>query len=247
MNNSLLPPNASQLERDLETVIAHSLDLPVSIKSLWDPWTCPASLLPWLAWANSVDDWNEHWPEQIKRQVIDAAFDVHRYKGTPHAVQRALDSLGINTSIKEWWEPGGSAQPGTMTVTALLNDNIAGSGEGLINADMLRLVTRAVNSAKRGSIHFDVELGIALAETLALAAAPAPGVGISSTDPEALPVLPDGLAGELAATLAEHRLHCADHDLVGCSPLPDELTARPALAAGAHHLTLSDLDFMGVA
>lgn len=30
---------------------------PVSIRELWNPDTCPANLLPWLAWSFSVDRW----------------------------------------------------------------------------------------------------------------------------------------------------------------------------------------------
>lgn len=191
MTTSLLPSNSTQLERDLELLLAHSTDLPIAIKTLWDPYNCPASLLPWLAWANSVDDWQESWPEKVKRQVIADAFDVHRYKGTPHSVQTALDSLGVKSSIVEWWEPAGSQQPGTMAVTAVLNDNITANGEGVINAQMLRLITRAINNAKRGSIHYDLELGIYFSEGFSLAAARAKAVGINEAAPLSAAVLPD--------------------------------------------------------
>lgn len=243
--NSLLPPNASQLERDLESLIERCTDLPVAIKSLWDPWSCPAALLPWLAWANSVDDWQESWPEQVKRQVIDAAFDIHRYKGTPYAAQRALDSLGITTDITEWWEAGGSGVRGTMKVTALINDNIIG-GQGLINAQMLQLITRAINNSKRGSIHFDVEIGIALRESIALAAAAAKAVGIADASPEANPVLPDAAALKLSAFGAEHRLECRD-ELVGFQPvLPDEAAFVYQMAGAAYAVQLHDHELTGV-
>ncbi|MBJ6889264.1 phage tail protein I, partial [Vibrio cholerae] len=78
-------------------VIVQSTDLPIRIKDLWDPYSCPLSLLPWLAWALSVDEWDDRWPEHIKRQVVQDSFDVHRFKGTPYAVQKALDSLNIKT------------------------------------------------------------------------------------------------------------------------------------------------------
>ena len=77
MSNSLLPPNATLLERALERLINQATDIPVTIKTLWDPLLCPAELLPWLAWAYSVDRWMDSWPEQIKRQVINDAFVIH--------------------------------------------------------------------------------------------------------------------------------------------------------------------------
>lgn len=243
---SLLPPNATKLERDLETLLAHSSDLPVAIKTLWDPWTCPASLLPWLAWANSVDDWQESWPEKVKRRVIDDAFDVHRYKGTPYAVQKALDSLGVKTDIFEWWEPTGSGQPGTMTVSALLNENITGSGEGLVNAQMLRLITTAINNSKRGSIHYDLELGIYFEETLTATAAAAAAVGISCNDPDSNAVTPGEITAGAGATGAEHRIDCADYAAAGAAILPDEIHGQTLHACAAHQLALSNVELLGV-
>lgn len=243
--SSLLPPNSSALEKDLEQIIERSSDLPVAIKTLWDPWACPSALLPWLAWANSVDDWQESWPEQVKRQVIDASFDVHRYKGTPHAVQRALDSLGISTDIKEWWEDGGTGQRGTMKVTALVNDNIS-NGQGLINAQTLQLITRAINNSKRGSIHFDVELGIALREAIALAAATAKGTGITDAAPSANPVLPDAAATQFAAAAVEHRLDCRDHDVNIIPPANDEAKVSACAIGACYQIQLNDHVLTGV-
>lgn len=246
MIDSLLPPNATKLERDLETLLAHSNDLPVAIKTLWDPWTCPVSLLPWLAWANSVDDWQESWPDAVKRRVIADAFDVHRYKGTPYSVQKALDSLGVQTDILEWWEPAGSGQRGTMTVRALLNENIAGSGEGLINAQMLRLITRAIDNSKRGSIHYELELGIYFNETLGVAAAASRAVGISCNAPDSNAITPGDIAADTRAAGVEHRMDCADYEAVGTAILPDGIHGQMLHACAAHQLALSNVDLVGV-
>lgn len=244
--NRLLPPNASPLELNLDSLIAAATDLPIQIRQLWDPWSCPAVLLPWLAWAVSVDEWQDAWPEQTKRRAIAASFEVHRYKGTPYAVQRALDSLGISTEVIEWWEPSGSGQPGTMKVLALVNQNIVGD-QGLINADMLRQVTRAVESAKRGSIHFTVELGIALTEAFALAGAAGPGVGIADASPESLPVVPDPGGGSIELALGGRSVTLADHDALIEPYLPDPAAGQILLAGVEHRLELSDYQLTGVA
>ncbi|TKA96910.1 phage tail protein I, partial [Cereibacter changlensis] len=55
---SILPPNATKAERAFEAALAALCDLPVPVGQLWSPETCPAALLPWLAWALSVDDWD---------------------------------------------------------------------------------------------------------------------------------------------------------------------------------------------
>ena len=43
---TLLPPNATALERALASVIARISDVPVPIGDLWNPARCPAPLLP---------------------------------------------------------------------------------------------------------------------------------------------------------------------------------------------------------
>ncbi|WP_372941432.1 phage tail protein I [Shewanella sp.] len=147
MSNSLLPSNASKLERVIEKVIEHCTKFPIDVRDLWDPWRCPLELLPWLAWAYSVDNWNEHWPEHIKRNVVDSSYQVHRYKGTPFAVQHALDALGIKTDIIEWWEPDGSGTPGTFAINTMISD------QG-IDLTLISAIYAQIGIAKRGSQHF---------------------------------------------------------------------------------------------
>lgn len=247
MANSLLPPNASALEKDLEKVIDGCTSLPVHIRDLWNPDTCPADLLPWLAWAYSVDSWSDHWGEQTKRRVTKNAYEVHRFKATPFAVQYALDGLGISTSITEWWEQNGSGTPGTMTVIALLNENLTGEDDGLITAEMLKLVTETVNTSKRGSIHFDVQLGIALNEDFALAAGYSPAYGIFDTGFSEEGVRPDEAEASLGTYNAAHRLECRDYNAGFAGVIPDEFEIEARLAGGAHQLVISDYSLMGVA
>ncbi|WP_316347597.1 phage tail protein I [Desulfuromonas acetoxidans] len=104
MSNSLLPANATSLERDLETVTARVADIPIVVGTLWNPQTCPASLLPWLAWALSVDDWQSDWPEATKRAVLAESLLIHCRKGTPWAVERALIAAGApNATVLDWY------------------------------------------------------------------------------------------------------------------------------------------------
>ncbi len=92
--NSLLPPNATPQETAIEAATARIADVPVPNASLWTPATCPAALLPWLAWALSVDEWDGTWPEERQRAVIAASVGVHRRKGTRGAVVAALAAAG---------------------------------------------------------------------------------------------------------------------------------------------------------
>lgn len=101
MSTSLLPPNASSLERALEAVAAERIEaIEVErLRALWTPADCPAPLLPWLAWALSVDEWDGAWPEATQRAVIAASIDVHRHKGTVAAVRRALAAAGYGDAV----------------------------------------------------------------------------------------------------------------------------------------------------
>lgn len=92
-DRSLLPPSATALERAITEAAAPLGALPVP--RLWDPWACPASALPALAWALSVDEWDDAWPEEVKRQVCAAALPMHARKGTVGSVRQVLRSVGL--------------------------------------------------------------------------------------------------------------------------------------------------------
>ncbi len=107
INQSLLPPNASVLLRDLESVFGDSFDLPTLNRYVVNPDLAPAHILPWLAWALSVDDWSDSWSEQIRRNVIKASVEVHRKKGTIGALKKALQAFNYeNVKVEEWFEYG---------------------------------------------------------------------------------------------------------------------------------------------
>ncbi|VFQ44380.1 phage tail protein I [Desulfoluna butyratoxydans] len=103
-NPTLLPSSAGPLPRILEQAMDRTaLDIP--IRDLWDPDRCPAPLLPWLAWALSVEHWDASWPEQIKRNVIKANRDILQRKGTADALKRAVHAIrGDDLKVVEWFE-----------------------------------------------------------------------------------------------------------------------------------------------
>ncbi len=93
--SSLLPPSATPALRHVEAATARLADVDAgALRRLWDPDACPVTLLPWLAWALSVDEWDPSWPEDRKREVIRSAFAVHRVKGTLAAIRQALTAAG---------------------------------------------------------------------------------------------------------------------------------------------------------
>lgn len=146
---SLLPPNATTSERSLARLSARTTSLSVGAKyrALWNPATCPASILPWLAWALHVDDWNTEWTEEQKRSVIAASVAVHKIKGTIGALKAAIASIdqaaivNENTGTPFTFEVlVRSTQPGTFGVfsddiyrTAMENKNARSKLVGLLS------------------------------------------------------------------------------------------------------------------
>ncbi len=209
MNNSLLPPNASALQLALEQVEAERLDaLPLTIGDMWSPDDCPLELLPYLAWALSVDQWDGTWPEEVKREVIRQSVAVHRHKGTRGAVKRVLDAVGVDVEFTEWFETTPKGAPHTFELTASVNSNLApinqnGGTEPVLNSNIFDLLKRMVNTAKRASSHytfktaaqFDSGLGVAGAMSVIKVAR-----FDAASAPLDMPVATLGLAGALSAT-----------------------------------------------
>lgn len=103
---SLLPINATTFEQALETATARLGDVPVPIRDTWNPDQCPAHMLPWLAWAFGVDEWDSNWSDEAKRETIKTAVLVQRRKGTVWAIKRAIAAAGYGESTL--FEGGGS-------------------------------------------------------------------------------------------------------------------------------------------
>lgn len=102
---ALVPSNHRPLEHALAEVLGpiNAID-PRSIETLWDAWRCPASYLPFLAYALSVDFWDDGWSEIQKRKTIAYSAAYHRRKGTRLAVELALESGNRPFSFVEWFE-----------------------------------------------------------------------------------------------------------------------------------------------
>lgn len=110
----LLPGNANELERLAAEALAQIERVPVPLRDLWNPDTCPVELLPYLAWAFSVDRWSPTWPESAKRAAIRAAYFIHSRKGTIGALRRVVEPLGYLIEVREWWEEVPLGVPGTF-------------------------------------------------------------------------------------------------------------------------------------
>lgn len=124
MSSQLLPPNATALERAVADTFFQSNSPPIT--ELWDPKRCPLALLPYLAWARSVDHWDPSWPEATKRAMVSDAFYIHQHKGTLGALKRVLAPFGVDFKIIEWWQTVPKGPLGTFSITlSIMNRGIS--------------------------------------------------------------------------------------------------------------------------
>lgn len=118
-NKSILPPNATQLQKDLEAASTGRLSLlnVDALRYLNNPERCQIEFLPWLAWAMSVDVWDSNWPENTQRSVVRESIQIHQRKGTVGGLKRTLGSfITGRIRVTEWFEYGG--EPYTFRVYA---------------------------------------------------------------------------------------------------------------------------------
>lgn len=165
------PRDAAPLEVAISGADARILKAPTHlIRAVWSPDDCPAHLLPYLAAAWSVDHWNPAWPEDVKREVIRRAPEIHRLKGTRRALQRALDALGVKLVIKEWFEQVPQGQPYTFRLIAYPVRRLFGSGDALITPQLTRDIIETAKSVKPVSRWFDFQIGVGTLSRLGTAA-----------------------------------------------------------------------------
>lgn len=168
---SLLPHNATPLERALEQTSARIADVPIPIKELWNPETCPLEFLPWLAWALSADRWETHWSELQKRTAVAQAIELQRHKGTPKSVEDVLKSFDELLTITEWFEVDPPAPAHTFTVNLPLLGADGTTGGFRTSAEFAEAIIRDVFRTKPARSHFLLMQSLAAAADVAVVSA----------------------------------------------------------------------------
>jgi phage tail P2-like protein len=153
----LLPSNATSQERALALAAERASALPVLIRSLWDPKTCPAATLPWLAWALSVETWDPNWGIAQKREIVSNAIFSAKRKGTKKAVIEALASIGTAAVLREWFEMAPRGAPHTFTIDIVGNSSTVAQQ---------RLIFSEINRTKPLRSHFVVNYGVELSGSI---------------------------------------------------------------------------------
>lgn len=152
----LLPPNATAQERAITLAIAR--DVPVPVRDVCNADKCQADLLPWLAWAFSVDEWDASWSDAQKRAVIKNSAEIHRHKGTIGAVKEALSAIGVQAEVQEWFNQMPEGEPYTFKVM------LGSSSDGVAQSALKKLFS-VINSAKNLRSHMDKVQVVAKTQT----------------------------------------------------------------------------------
>lgn len=142
---SLLPPNSTELERNIAESGKDIFDLP-SIRVIKDIDKIPAQLLPFIAWQRSVDYWDDSWQDSLKRKVIQESKNQHKLKGTAAAIKRALQPFGYEVKLVEWFQASPQLKPGTFNIELDLIGKI-------LSVEVFNEVYRLVSDAKSASRH----------------------------------------------------------------------------------------------
>lgn len=158
--NSLLPPNTTELEKHLVDTTARASEQNITtLGELWNADTCPVKFLPWLAWAEGVQEWSSQWAEPVQRAVIKTTRETRRYRGTAKAVIDAVAGFGGIAVVKEWFQKTPQGTPGTFDVT------IAGGGD-YIEAGIQTAMFSAINRNKNARSHYLLGVGLTAAANI---------------------------------------------------------------------------------
>ncbi len=124
MSDDLLPSNATKTERKLSLVGSRVMSIPIPVADVWSAKNAPENVLPWLAWALSVDNWDKNWTTAQKRAVIADAPVSQKIKGTIGAVESNLLALGVSIRIQEWFNQIPEGEPYTYILWLDVHDDI---------------------------------------------------------------------------------------------------------------------------
>lgn len=211
------PPNATTLEKAVEMLIGArigAIDTP--LRSVWSPWDCPEDLLPWLAWALSIDSWDATWPIHVRRARIAAAIAVQRRKGTAKSIRDVVASFGGNVVFREWFESDPLGEPHTFTLSV----SVTGSEGAAPTAEFIDQVIAEVFRTKPVRSHFEFTVASETIGAVGIAGAARAitfvRLSIDADPAEAVDLL---LSGDQQETGSDGLLHSGDQQDTGADRL----------------------------
>lgn len=104
---TLLPPNATRFEREIERALHRvgSIDVD-ALRRMRDPYQCSTAHLPFLAYGRGVDLWYDDWPEWKKRRITAEIYGMKGLKGTLPGIQKYLSYVDARV-VENYLPPHG--------------------------------------------------------------------------------------------------------------------------------------------
>lgn len=129
---------STPFERALELSVERAFSVETPVRDVINPEAAAPGLLPWIAFAVSVDNWRPDWTDAQKRAAIGVSIYVKRHKGTIGAVRAAVGAVMDGAVVREF----GPAKPFRGEV--LLNVHSADFNENTVD-EMVRVVDSSKN------------------------------------------------------------------------------------------------------
>lgn len=101
------------------TLFANLKSESTPLKNMLNPTVCDKKFLPFLAYENNVDFWNDDLTEQQKRDLIIFSKQLKRKKGTIWAIEKVFEALNLQATVQEWFDYNGSPYHFKIKLTLL--------------------------------------------------------------------------------------------------------------------------------
>lgn len=167
MSKSLLPPNATALERHIEKVTARVSEIPSPLRELWNPDTCPVHLLPWLAWSLGVTTWKSYWPVSVRRSILRSAIETKRRQGTVQSVRTVVESFGAGVELQEDWQLGAAGVPHRFAIDIIVSQ----MGDEPVTSEFQRDIIDEVSRIKPSRSFFTLTTDVVAHSSIGIVAA----------------------------------------------------------------------------
>lgn len=80
------------------------------------------NILDLLAWQFHIEGYDKAQNIQEKKNLIKNAIELHRHKGTPYAIKKVFESLGILAELQEWFEYNGEPYKFKVLMISIIQD-----------------------------------------------------------------------------------------------------------------------------
>lgn len=98
----------------------------------------PERVVDFLGWQFHVDNYDSAENPTEKRDLVRRSIELHRFKGTPWAVERALEMYGFRVQVREWPDYGGEPyyfKVAVDTAGAELNEALKAKLLAIVNSN----------------------------------------------------------------------------------------------------------------